>query len=74
MEGIRPLYYVQFVGYGLVLAFVAVQLREPRAGVTADTKVGFGFLTGLRDLFGGRRDLWRWVALVSITGLPMAVF
>jgi MFS family permease len=74
VEGIRPLYYVQFVGYGLVLAFVAVQLREPQLARTADAKAGFGFLTDFRYLFKGRRELWRWVALVSLTGLPMAVF
>ena len=74
VEGIRPLYYVQFVGYGLVLAFVAAQLREPQLGQTANAKARSGFLTDFRYLLKGRRELWRWVALVSLTGLPMAVF
>jgi MFS family permease len=73
-EGIRPLYYIQFVGYGLVLAFVAAQLREPQRRLAQVGEAGFGFLTAFRHLFAGRRDLWRWVALVSLTGLPTAVF
>jgi MFS family permease len=32
VEGIRPLYYLQFAGYGLVFLLVVVQLREPQQG------------------------------------------
>ncbi len=74
VEGIRPLYYVQAVGYGLVFAFVATQLRKPKVGQTAGARAGFTFLTDFRTLFKERRDLWRWVALVSLTGVPMAMF
>ena len=74
VEGIRPLYYVQFVGYGLLLAFVATQLRKIQLRQTADDKAGFGFFADFRYLFRGRRELWRWVALVSLGALPMAVF
>ncbi len=74
VEGIRPLYYVQAVGYGLVFVFVAIQLRKPKLGQTAGAPAGFAFLTDFRTLFRGRRDLWRWVALVSLTGVPMAMF
>jgi MFS family permease len=74
VEGIRPLYYIQFVGYGLVLAFVAAQLQRPRLGHRAGEAAGIGFLADFRYLFRGRRELWRWVALVSLGGLPTAVF
>ena len=30
VEGVRSLYYIQFVGYGLIFLFIATQLREPR--------------------------------------------
>jgi len=74
VEGIRPLYYIQFVGYGLVFAFVAAQLWEPQRGQPVDAKTRFSFLTDFRDLFRERRDLWRWLALVSLTGVPVALF
>jgi len=72
--GIRPLYYVQFAGYALVLVFVATQLRQPQLSDAEQAGVRFGFVEGFRYLFRGRRDLWRWVALASLTGLPTAVF
>jgi MFS family permease len=74
VEGIRPLYYIQFVGYGLIFAFVAAQLREPKQNLTVIGKARFGFLSDFRDLFRERGDLWKWIGLVSLTGLPMAMF
>jgi len=72
-EGIRPLYYIQFVGYGLVFLFVAAQLREPeRKRLEGGTLAGF--MADFRQLFGTRRDLWRWIAIVALTQMPMAMF
>lgn len=73
-EGIRPLYYIQAAGYGLVFAFVAAQLRTPDVAEGDGAARRRSFVEGFRYLFRGRGDLWRWVALVSITGLPTAVF
>jgi MFS family permease len=73
-EGIRPLYYIQAAGYGLVLVFVAAKLRKPEVAEGDGAARGRSFVDGFRYVFQGRRDLWRWVALVSITGLPTAVF
>lgn len=74
VEGIRPLYYVQAAGYALVLVFVAAQLREPQLGQALGAGARAGLLTGFRDLFKGRQDLWRWVVLTSISGFPMAMY
>jgi len=74
VEGIRPLYYIQFAGYGLVLLMVAIQLREPQRERLAGMKTQFGFLTDFRLLFEGRRDLRRWIVLSVLTALPMAMF
>ena len=74
VEGIRPLYYLQFAGYGLVFLFVAAQLREPQREQLADAKTRFGFFTDFRYLFKGRRDLSRWIVIVSLTALPTAMF
>jgi MFS family permease len=73
VRGIRPLYGIQFVGYGLVFVLVASQLREPRQ---AEALPGgwFGFIGDFRQVFQNRGDLLRWIALTTVTGLPMAVF
>jgi MFS family permease len=56
VEGIRPLYVLQFAGYGLIFLFVAIQLREPQEGQLAGG-ARFGFIADFRHLFEGRRDL-----------------
>ena len=74
VEGIRPLYYLQFAGYGLVFLLVVVQLREPQRGQLADAETRFGFIAGFRHLFEGRGNLRRWIAISALTSLPMAMF
>jgi MFS family permease len=74
VDGIRPLYYVKFVGYGLVFLLVALQLREPRRRRLAGAKTRFGFITDFRLLFSERRDLGRWIAVSALTSLPLAMY
>lgn len=74
VEGIRPLYYLQFAGYGFVFLLVVAQLREPQREQLAGVETGFGFVSDFRHLFEGRRDLWRWIAISALTALPMALF
>jgi MFS family permease len=72
-EGIRPLYYVRFVGYGLVLLFVAFQLREPGRVRTAEGRANRSFVDDFGRLFEGGGPLRRWIVVASLTGLPMAM-
>ena len=74
VEGIRPLYYVQFVRYGLVFLFVAAQLRQPRRKRLAQGETKLSFLGDFRHLFQTGRHLRRWLALTALTQLPMALF
>jgi MFS family permease len=74
VEGIRPLYYLQFVGYGLVFLLVVFQLREPQRVELAGVKTRFGFVADFRHLFEARADLRRWIAIAVLTSLPMAMF
>jgi len=73
-EGIRPLYYLQLVGYGLVLLFVAAKLREPRPRQPGEKKGSLGFLADFRQLFAGRPVLRRWIVISALTSLPMPMF
>mgnify|MGYP001057153036 CR=1 FL=1 len=74
VEGIRPLFYLRFVGYGLVFLLVATQLREPQRERLARSGMKLAFVADFRQLFKGRGFLWRWVLLASITALPMAMY
>lgn len=74
VEGIRPLYYVEFAGYGLVLLLVASQLREPGRVPLVGAKNWLGFVDDFRDIFRGRRDLVRWIAISTLTSLPLAMY
>jgi MFS family permease len=71
VEGLRPLYTIRFLGYGLVFLFVAAQLREVRAGTTMETAPGF--IGGFRHLFGGSNPMRKWLIISSLTALPMAM-
>jgi MFS family permease len=72
-QGIRPLYYIRFVGYGFILLFVAAQLREPRQPQVAKAGADPGFIDDFRRLFEGGATLRRWIVVASLTGLPMAM-
>ena len=72
-EGIRPLYHIRFVGYGLVFLFVAAQLREPRLVRMAEVRANPGFIGDFKQLFEGGNPLRRWMMISSLTWLPMAM-
>jgi MFS family permease len=73
VEGIRPLYYIRFVGYGLILLFVAAQLRDPRPVRTAEAGANPGFMGDFRRIFEGGGPLRRWLLVASLTWFPMAI-
>ncbi|MGC9468334.1 MAG: MFS transporter [Anaerolineae bacterium] len=73
VEGMRPLYYVRFVGSGLLLLFVAARLREPDRARPVDSSPDRGFLRGYERLFAGHRVLRRWIVIAALTSLPMAM-
>ena len=74
IEGIRPLYYIRFVGYGLIFVLVAAQLREPRQEQGGKAPASLGFLGDFRRLFEGRPVLRRWIIISALTSLPMPMF
>ena len=74
LEGIRPLYYLRFVGYGLVFLLVAAKLQEPQRKRLGKARSGLGFIADFGQLFKGRTALRRWIVISSLTSLPMAMF
>jgi MFS family permease len=69
--GLRPLYYVRFVGYGLILLFVVAQLRDVRS--TGKAPLNAGLVSGLKQLLGGDHRLRKWIIISSLTSLPVAM-
>lgn len=74
LEGIRPLYYLRFMGYGLVFLLVAAQLQEPQRKRLGQVKGRLGFIADFRQLFEGRPTLRRWIVISALTSLPMLMF
>jgi len=72
VEGIRPLYYVRFVGYGLIFVFLATQLREPVREMLTGGRGKGSFVADFREVFHSR-DASRWILVASMTTLPMAM-
>lgn len=73
-QGMRPLYYLRFAGYGALFALVAARLREPVLRRQPQSAGARGLLTDARQIFAGRPALWRWIAVSTLSALPMAMF
>jgi MFS family permease len=74
LEGIRPLYYLRFVGYGLVFLLVAARLREPRRRQPGEAASAAGFIADFRQLLEGRPVLRRWIVVSALTSMSMPMF
>ena len=73
VEGIRPLHYVRVVGYVLVFAIVASQLREPDRRQLLAPKSSADLIRSFAQLFEGRPLLRRWLVVSSLNWLPLAL-
>jgi MFS family permease len=67
--GIRPLYYLQIIGFSLILIFVLAEFREPerRRGL----KISSGFSGSIRELLVRGTRLKSWILFVSLSSIPL---
>ena len=72
-RGLRPLYYIQFVGYGLIMLYVAARLREPVRLNLAHEEDRTGFLGDFRRVFKNAPHLKRWIVVACLSQLPLAM-
>ncbi len=72
-QGLRPLYYIQFVGYGLILFYVAIRLREPVRPKLVEERDRVGVLNDFRRIFQDAPHLKRWIAVACLSRLPLAM-
>jgi MFS family permease len=68
VNGIGPLYYLQVIGFSLILMFVFSEFTEPnRRGL----KIEFGFGGSVRELFDRGTKLKSWILFVSLSSIPL---
>ena len=72
-QGLRPLYYIQFIGYGLILFYVAGRLREPVRLKLVEERDRAGVLGDFRRIFQDAPHLKRWIAVACLSRLPLAM-
>ena len=67
--GIRPLYYLQIIGFSLILIFVLAEFREPerRQGL----KISSGFSGSVRELLVRGIRLKSWILFVSLSSISL---
>jgi MFS family permease len=69
VNGIRPLYYLQVIGFSFILLFVFGEFAEPRRRQELKIDVSFG--RGLRELFDKATKLRSWILFVSLSSVPL---
>lgn len=71
VDGIRPLFFVCLGGVVIMFVLILTQLSNRRWGTTAPS--GLNLFQDYARVFKEGRNLKRWLAIASITGLPMGV-
>ena len=67
VEGIRPLYFLQILGFSLMLLFFFREFTEPkRCGL----KIGPGSGGGVREVFKRGTKMKSWILFVSLSSIP----
>lgn len=72
ISGIKPIYYLSFVGYGLISIMLLKLWDEKSAGVTI--KKSRDFTSGYREVFAKGTAIKRWLAFSSIVNISMIIF
>jgi MFS family permease len=67
--GIRPLYYLQIIGFSLILIFILAEFREPerRRGL----KISSGLSESIRELLVRGTRLKSWILFVTLSSIPL---
>jgi MFS family permease len=70
LSGIRPLYYLQFAGFLLVLLIVLGIFSSPKRG---DNKLATSFIGGLREVFKQGPAAKKWIIYSCFSTVPVFV-
>jgi MFS family permease len=72
VSGIKPIYYLSFVGYGLISIMLLKLWDEKSVGATV--KKSRDFTSGYREVFTKGTAIKRWLAFSSIVNISMLIF
>jgi len=72
-EGIRPLYWIQAMGYLMVFHLVFKKLKEPDHMRDSRPAATTEFVADFRLLLDTRSPLKKWVVVALLTSMPMAI-
>ena len=72
-DGLRPLYYIRFGGYALILLYVAARLQEPVQQSATAGRERIGIRAGFSEVVQRAPHLKRWIAVYCLTTLPFAM-
>lgn len=70
VEGIRPLYFIQLIGFLLLTAYVAIRLEEKEASSGFKTRELLG---QYKEMFKGRKHLTRFAFLQALGSLTWSI-
>lgn len=68
-NGIRPLYYLQVVGFCVILVFILKQFKEPRKRRISQTSSSF--VDGVREVFTKGTMARRWILFICLSTMPI---
>lgn len=70
-RGIRPLYAIQFAGFSLIFAFIAIKLTDLRA--VRPEREELNFIQDLREVFSHGQGLKRWMLINALVTIPFSM-
>lgn len=70
-KGIRPLYYLQFTGFCLILVLISKQFTDPHKRRTAKSTASF--VDGIREVLTEGTMVKRWILYVCLSTIPFFV-
>ncbi len=73
LTGIRPLYYIQIIGYALVFLFMLVVFKGDFLPKKAGQKAKTSLIQDFREIFEGQTILKRWIIISGLIWLPYAM-
>jgi len=71
VEGVRPLYYLQFLGFCLILALILRWFIEPEKRINRIE--ASSFLDGLRQVNAGGWTVRKWIVYLSLSTIPFSI-
>ena len=71
LEGIRPLYYLQVIGFSIIWLFVLTKFENPMSRMAS--RGTSSLIQGIRDVLGLGGIIRRWILYICLASIPQFV-